>query len=59
MNFLFVLTLAAIDSVSAAIERHWKTSRQIYKRILALKEFSQSIFLFRKKAFKFELLFHC
>ena len=29
---------------SAAIGRRWKTSRQIYKQILALKEFSQSIF---------------
>ena len=37
------------------------TSSQIYKHILALKEFSQTtcICLFRKKAFQFELLFYC
>ena len=37
------------------------TSPQIYKHILALKEFSQTtcICLFRKKAFHFELLFYC
>ena len=37
------------------------TSSQIYKHILALKEFSQTtcIFRFRKKAFQFELLFYC
>ena len=35
------------------------TSWQIYKQILALKEFSQSIFVPQKKALKFELLFHC
>ena len=36
------------------------TSSQIYKHILALKEFSQTtcIFRFRKKAFQFELLFY-
>ena len=37
------------DSASAAIGRRWKTSRQIYKQILALKEVSQSIFLFRRR----------
>ena len=37
------------------------TSSQIYKHILALKEFSQTtcICLLRKKAFQFELLFYC
>ena len=37
------------------------TSSQIYKHILALKEFSQTtcICLFRKKAFQYELLFYC
>ena len=37
------------------------TSSQIYKHILALKEFSQTtcICLFSKKAFQFELLFYC
>ena len=37
------------------------TSSQIYKHILALKEFPQTICicLFRKKAFDFELLFYC
>ena len=37
------------------------TSSQIYKHILALKEFSQTtcICLFGKKAFQFELLFYC
>ena len=38
----------------------WKTSRQIYKQILALKEFPQSCFLFRRRLKnEFELLFHC
>ena len=36
-------------SASAAIGRRWKTSRQIYKKILALKELPQSIFLFRRR----------
>ena len=37
------------------------TSSQIYKHILALKEFSQTTCtcLFRKKVFQFELLFYC
>ena len=39
--------------------RRWKTSRQIYKQILVLKEFSQSIFFVQKKALKLEMLFHC
>ena len=46
------------DSASAAIRRRLKTSRQIYKQILALKEFSQSIFV-QKKPLKFVLFFHC
>ena len=50
---------------SAVIGRHWKikdfpaTIRQIHKHIPAFKKFSPSIFLFRKKAFKFELLLQC
>ena len=36
-------------SASVAIRRRLKTSRQIYKQLLALKEFSQSIFSFRKR----------
>ena len=36
-----------------------KTSRQIYKKILALKKVSQSIYLFRRRLKKFGLLFHC
>ena len=36
-------------SASVAIERRWKISRHIYKQILALKELSQSIFLFRRR----------
>ena len=38
-------------SASAAIRRRLKTSRQIYKQLLALKEFSQSIFSFRKRLY--------
>ena len=35
---------------SAVIGRNWKTSRQIYKHILASKEFFQNIFFVQKKA---------
>ena len=66
MISLFALTLelsARLQNIGgsafAAIGRRWKTRRQIYKQILALKEFSQSIFFVQKKALKFELLIHC
>ena len=62
----FSLTFAHIASVFSRFSAHSYsqlvaslTSRQIYKHILALKEFSQTIFLSRKQAFKFELLFYC
>ena len=62
----FSLTFAHIASVFSRFGAHSRsqlvaslTSRQIYKHILALKEFSQTIFLSRKQAFKFELLFYC
>ena len=62
----FSLTFAHIASVFSRFSAHSRsqlvaslTSRQIYKHILALKEFSQTIFLSRKQAFKFELLFYC
>ena len=57
--FVLKLEMSIMGSASAAIGGQWKTSRVIYERILALKEFSQSIFMFRKKAFMFELRFHC
>ena len=57
--FVLKLELSIMGSASAAIGGQWKTSWVIYKRILALKEFSQSVFMSRKKAFMFELLFHC
>ena len=38
-------------SASAAIRRRLKTSRQIYKQIFALKEFSQSNFFPSEKGF--------
>ena len=63
----FVLTLPSVGEIEecAAVHlqrdgRRWKTSRQIYKHILALNEFSQTIFVsVRKNALNFELLFHC
>ena len=62
------LTFAPFVSVLLCFSAHSRsrlvaspTSSQIYKHILALKEFSQTtcIFRFRKKAFQFELLFYC
>ena len=62
----FSLTFAHIASVFSRFGAHSRsqlvaslTGGQIYKHILALKEFSQTIFLSRKQAFKFELLFYC
>ena len=62
----FSLTFAHIASIFSHFGAHARsqlvaslTSRQIYKHILALREFSQTIFLSRKQAFKFELLFYC
>ena len=66
MILWFVLTLelfARLQITRKCICTDWKTleknSRQIYKQILALKEFSQSIFFFvqSKKALNFELFF--
>ena len=39
-------------SPSSAIGRRWKTSRQIYIHILALNEFSQSIFFLQEEGFQ-------
>ena len=62
----FSFTFAHIASVFSCFGAHSRsqlvaslTGGQIYKHILALKEFSQTIFLSRKQAFKFELLFYC
>ena len=65
MILWFVLTLelsARLQITRKCICTDWKTleknSRQIYKQILALKEFSQSIFFVQsKKALNFELFF--
>ena len=66
MILWFVLTLelsARLQITRKCICTDWKTleknSRQIYKQILALKEFSQSIFFFvqSKKALNLELFF--
>ena len=40
-------------SASAAIGRRWEISQQIYKQILALIKFSQSIFFLQKEALMF------
>ena len=41
--------IAEYASASAAIGRLWKNSRQLNKQILALNEFSQSIFFLREE----------
>ena len=65
----FVLTLelsATLQNTrqycaSAAIRRGWKTSRQIYQQILALTEFSQSFFFFRRRlqSSNFSFIVYC